>query len=81
MKVLRALQVHRAVVLPLLKNVVSPLDLDSPTLLFPGTSVSVLLAIVSLFYEGAVITSQQITSDVLRMIKNLGIDPDNFTKV
>ena len=68
-------------VLPLLSDVVSPLHLDSPTILFPETSVSVLRAIVSLFYEGIVITSQQITAEVLRTLKNLGFDPDRFTKV
>ena len=74
-------QVHRAVVLPLLPDVVSPLHLDSPTLLFPETSVSVLRAIVSLFYEGTVITSQEITSEVLTTMINLGLDPEKFSKV
>ena len=74
-------QVHRAVVLPLLRSVVSPLDLDCPTVVFPDTSITVLQAIVTLFYEGIVITSQHITSEVLATIKNLGIDPNQFYKV
>ena len=66
--------------LPLLRSVVSPPDLDSPTVVFPDTSVTVLQAIVSLFYKGSVITSQQITEEVLATMENLGIDPDKFTK-
>ena len=72
------IKVHRAVVL---RSVVSPLDLDCLTVVFPDTSVTVLQAIVTLFYEGIVITSQHITSEVLATIKNLGIDPDQFSKV
>ena len=68
-------------VLPQLTGVVSPLQLDSPTVVFPETSVSVLQAIVSLLYEGIVITSQQITSEVLTTMKNLGLDLDKFSKV
>ena len=71
------IKVHRAVVL---RSVVSPLDLDCLTVVFPDTSVTVLQAIVSLFYEGIVITSQHITSEFLATIKNLGIDPDQFSK-
>ena len=70
-------------VLPLLRGVVPPLlrDMDSPTVVFPDTSVTVLRAIVTLFYEGTIITTQHITSDVLTTLKNLGIDPDRLTKV
>ena len=75
------MQVHRAVLLPLLPGVVPPPHLDCPTVLFPDTSVCVLRAIVSLFYEGTVITSQQVTAEVLTTLENLGIDPDSFTKV
>ena len=78
--VLHPCQVHRAVVLPLLSSEILPLDLDSPTLVFPGTSVTALQAIVTLFYEGSIITSQQITTEVLTTLENLGIDPDKFTK-
>ena len=67
--------------LPLLTGVVSPPHLDCPTVLFPDTSVSVLQAIVCLFYEGSVIASQQITAEVLTTLENLGMDPDKFTKV
>ena len=74
-------QVHRAVMLPLLGSLVSPRLQDSPSLLFPETSVAVLQAIVTLFYEGSIITSQQITAEVLSTLKNLGIDPDKFSEV
>ena len=67
--------------LPLLRSVVSPLELDCPTVMFPDTSVTVLQAIVALFYEGSVITSQQISEEVLATLENLGIDPDNYSKV
>ena len=66
--------------LPLLSSEILPLDLDSPTLVFPGISVTALQAIVTLFYEGSIITSQQITTEVLTTLENLGIDPDKFTK-
>ena len=68
-------------VLPLLGIVLSPLDQDSPTVVFPDTSVSALQALVTLIYEGSIITSQDITSEVLATMKNLGIDPDKFSKV
>ena len=67
--------------LPLLGSLVSPLLQDSPSLLFPDTSVAVLQAMVTLFYEGSIITSQQITAEVLSTLKNLGIDPDKFSEV
>ena len=67
--------------LPLLGSLVSPRLQDSPSLLFPETSVAVLQAIVTLFYEGSIITSQQITAEVLSTLKNLGIDPDKFSEV
>ena len=67
--------------LPLLSSVVSPLELDCPTVMFPDTSVTVLQAIVALFYEGSVITSQQIFEEVLATLENLGIDADNYSKV
>lgn len=75
-----SIKVHRAVVLPWLRSVLSPLDQDSPTVVFPDTSVSALQAMVTLFYEGSIITSQLITSEVLATMKNLGIDPDKFSK-
>ena len=66
---------------PLLNSVVSPLELDCPTVVFPGTSVTVLQAIVTLIYEGSTITSKHIMSEVLATMENLGIDPDKFSKV
>ena len=67
--------------LPHLKNVVSPLLQDCPSLVFPDTSLTVLQAILTLCYEGTMISSQQIIVEVLGAMKNLGIDPDKFTKV
>ena len=67
--------------LPHLKNVVSPLLQDCPSLVFPDTSLTVLQAILTLFYEGTMISSQQIIVEVLGAMKNLGIDSDKFTKV
>ena len=66
--------------LPKLRSVVSPLHQDCPSLVFPDTSITVLQAIVALFYEGTIISSQQIIVEVLGTMKNLGIDPDRCTK-
>ena len=68
-------------VLPQLRSVLSPPSPDSPTLVFPDTSLTVLRAIVTLLYEGSIITSHHIMAEVLATLKNLGMDPDKFTKV
>ena len=67
--------------LPQLRSVVFPLLQDCPSIVFSDTSLTVLQAILTLFYEGTMISSQQIIVEVLGAMKNLGIDSDKFTKV
>ena len=67
--------------LPQLRSVVFPLLQDCPSIVFSDTSLTVLQAIVTLFYEGTIISSRQIIAEVLGAMKNLGINSDKFTKV
>ena len=67
--------------LPQLRSVVFPLLQDCPSIVFSDTSLTVLQAILTLCYEGTMISSQQIIVEVLGAMKNLGIDSDKFTKV
>ena len=67
--------------LPQLRSVVFPLLQDCPSIVFSDTSLTVLQAILTLFYEGTMISSQQIIVEVLGAMKNLGINSDKFTKV
>ena len=76
-KLIRFIQVHQSVVLPLCHNLLDgavPDLKDDPVFIFPETSESVLKAVVDYIYKGrAVLAKLKDLIDVYSILSNLGI--------